>query len=189
LGYYVKEASHKYNGGDFNAIMYQLMMCGGCGQGGLAVLLRGTHGNFFVLEDFYPGSIAMCVIPKGVPTEIEAELREAERCASIGAYRAGTALLRSALEKALKLNGYTSQANLKQRIDAAHADEIITAARKERAQQNIRVLGNDILHDAWREVKSDEYEAAHDYTQRILEDFYDHRAEVEKILKAQSRIP
>jgi hypothetical protein len=40
-------------------------------------------------------------------------------------------------------------------------------------------LGNDVLHDDWREVLPGEYEDAHKYTQRILEDFYDDRPTVE----------
>jgi hypothetical protein len=158
-------------------------------MGGVAVLHKTSSGNMTVMSDFFPPCADMCEIPKGVPVDIKAEVREAEKCASIGAYRGATALLRSALEKALKANGYTTQANLKQRIDAAYADEIITAARKERAQQNIRVLGNDVLHEDWRAVDVEEYDLAHDYTQRILEDFYDHRVEVEKQLKAKKRIP
>jgi hypothetical protein len=46
---------------------------------------------------------------------------------------------------------------------------------------------SDILHDDWREVKQDEYEEAHHYAQRILEDLYDDRTTVETILKAKGR--
>ena len=35
------------------------------------------------------------------------EYREAELCTSVGAWRGASALLRSALEKTLKANGYT----------------------------------------------------------------------------------
>jgi len=44
------------------------------------------------------------------------------------------------------------------------------------------------LHDEWREVKEEEVNAAHHYTQRILEDFYDERDSVEEILKEKGRI-
>jgi len=73
------------------------------------------------------------------------------------------------------------------RIEAAADDGVITQARKTRAHENIRVLGNDILHDDWREVLQDEYEEAHHYAQRILEDLYDDRVTVEKILTAKKR--
>ena len=108
-------------------------------------------------------------------------------CASVGAYRGASALLRSVLEKALTLNGYTD-GNLKTRIDAAAADGVITAARQQRAHDDIRVLGNDVLHDEWREVKEDEYAQAHHYTQRILEDFYDDRATTVKLLTTKGRL-
>jgi len=48
-------------------------------------------------------------------------------------------------------------------------------------------LGNDVLHEDWREVTEDEYNDAHKYAQRILEDFYDHRPTVEAQLGALKR--
>jgi hypothetical protein len=50
------------------------------------------------------------------------------------------------------------------------------------------VLGNDVLHDDWRDVQEEEVIAAHQYTQRILEDLYDDRVTVENILIANNRI-
>jgi len=49
-------------------------------------------------------------------------------------------------------------------------------------------LATMFLHDDWREITAAEVEAAHHYTQRILEDFYDNRSEVEKVLIAKKRI-
>ena len=66
---------------------------------------------------------------------------------------------------------------------------MITETRKKRAHENIRVLGNDVLHDEWREVRQDEFEEAWKYSQRILEDFYDDRPTVEERLKGKGRIP
>jgi uncharacterized membrane protein YebE (DUF533 family) len=126
-------------------------------------------------------------MPNGTPAGISAEYREAELCASTGAWRGASALLRSALEKTLSENGYVG-GPLAARIDAAAADGVITAARKQRAHDDVRVLGNDVLHDAWRVVTEEEYSAAHHYVQRIVEDFYDHRAEVEAALKAAGRM-
>lgn len=74
------------------------------------------------------------------------------------------------------------------RIDDAAADGVITAARQKRAHDDVRVLGNDVLHEPWREVSPKEYEGARYYVQRILEDFYDSRAEVEATLVAKGRI-
>jgi hypothetical protein len=65
---------------------------------------------------------------------------------------------------------------------------VITAARQRRAHDEVRSLGNDVLHDEWRPVSEDEYEQAHHYVQRVIEDFYDHRAEVETLLVAKGRI-
>jgi hypothetical protein len=147
-----------------------------------------------VLEDFYPFSIDTAPLPNGVPPDIQAEFREAERCASFGANRAASALFRSVLEKTLKANGYTKSSDpslrdLQKRIDAASADGVITDARRKRAHEDIRSLGNDVLHDDWREITDEEVESSHRYTQRILEDLYDDRITVEAILVAKKRIP
>lgn len=69
--------------------------------------------------------------------------------------------------------------------DVAAKDRIITETRQKRAHENIRVLGNDILHDDWREVLQEEFAEAHKYAQRIREDFYDDRPTVETRLTAQ----
>ena len=132
-------------------------------------------------------------LPKTVPKDIEAEFREAEHCASQRFNRAASALFRSVLEKALKANGYTkgndpSLRDLQKRIDAAASDGVITQARQQRAHQDIRALGNDVLHEDWREVSDEEVEDSHRYTQRILEDLYDDRATVEKILVAKGKL-
>jgi len=99
----------------------------------------------------------------------------------------GSALLRSTLEKTLSANGY-KKGTLAERIDEAAADGAITAARSKRAHDDIRVLGNDILHDDWRAVTEDEFDQAHHYAQRILEDFYDDRPSVEALLIAKGRL-
>jgi hypothetical protein len=62
-------------------------------------------------------------------------------------------LLRSTLEKTLKANGYT-KGNLKEKIEAAAADGVITAPRERRAHSEVRVLGNDVLHDEYRPVSA-----------------------------------
>ena len=101
--------------------------------------------------------------------------------------QAASALFRSALEKTLKANGYTDRGNVQDRIDHACGDGVITAARKERATK-IRVLGNDVLHDEWREVTAEEATLAHHYVQRVLEDFYDDRETTERVLRKAKRI-
>jgi hypothetical protein len=58
-----------------------------------------------------------------------------------------------------------------------------------RAHEDIRVLGNDVLHDQWREINSSEFEISHRYTQRILEDLYDDRPSVLKLLASKGRKP
>jgi hypothetical protein len=73
---------------------------------------------------------------------------------------------------------------------AASEDGVITETRKKRAHENIRVLGNDILHDDGREVKQEEeFDEAQKYSQRVLEDFYDDRPTVEARLRSKGRIP
>jgi hypothetical protein len=96
-------------------------------------------------------------------------------------------MLRSTLEKLLKVNGY-NKGSLASKIDEAAADGVITESRKKKAHEDVRVLGNDILHDEWRAVTADEFSLAHHYVQRVIEDFYDDRSSVEAILISKNRI-
>lgn len=180
--------SHGWHDAGPHFELYRLYRCSGCNRGAVAEfhnMVQNTDDA--VLIAFDPASIRTEPLPADSPADVVAEFREAEQCATARAYRGGTALLRSALEKTLKANGYTS-GNLKQKIDAAAADGVITAARKQRAHDDVRVLGNEVVHDEWRVVSEDEFVAAHLYTQRIVEDFYKHRAEVVSVLRAAGRI-
>lgn len=166
-----------------------LLRCSNCSSPALAHIACGKSTQVgAVLLSFYPReSYPPADLPEGVPDDVVHELREAERCATANAWRAGSAMLRSALEKTLIANGYTA-GSLYERIEAAAADQVITAARKRRAHDEIRVLGNDVLHDPWRSVTQDEFALAHHYAQRVLEDFYDDRETVEMTLRASQRL-
>ena len=180
-------ASHQHAGRAYSRVLYILMRCAGCHRGGLAKIHDNGQVVEGALEVFYPISVENVGIPNSVPAGMRAEFREAELCAASGAWRGASALLRSTLEKVLKANGYV-KGSLESKIDEAAADGVITDARRKRAHDDIRVLGNDVLHDEWRQVKEEEVTAAHQYAQRILEDFYDDRASVEAILVAKKRI-
>ena len=145
------------------------------------------HYTKGVLGRLLPRTVDSLSLPSAVPDGINREFREAEVCGSVEAWRGGSALLRSTLEKTLRANGY-EKGNLTERIDQAAADGAITAARSKRAHDDIRVLGNDILHDDWRAVTENEFDQAHHYAQRILEDFYDDRPSVEALLIAKGRL-
>jgi uncharacterized protein DUF4145 len=186
-GTIIVNANHNFQGGNYSRILYVLMRCASCHRGGLATIHDSGNVAQGALESFFPISIENAAIPTGVPQGIAAEFREAELCAAFGAYRGASALLRSTLEKPLKANGYM-KGSLEGKIDEAASDGVITEARRKRAHDDIRVLGNDVLHDEWREVKEEEVSGAHQYIQRILEDFYDDRASVESILAAKGRI-
>jgi Domain of unknown function (DUF4145) len=193
-GVHIVEGSHAYNGNNYQRVLYVFSHCVRCGRGGIATVPDNGNSATAVLEDFYPLSVDTAPLPSAVPPEIQNEFREAERCAAFGANRAASALFRSVLEKTLKLNGYTrsndsSFKDLQKRIDAAAADGVITDARRRRAHDEIRSLGNDVLHDDWREVAAEEVEDSHRYTQRILEDLYDDRSTVETLLRAKNRLP
>jgi hypothetical protein len=155
---------------------------------------RGLHSDNYghghaKLIKFYPTTIDVHSLPKDVPPDIRKEFGEAELCASVQAWRSASAMLRSVLEKTLKENGYDNRSdNLQRRIDQAATDGIITEARAKRAHDNIRVPGNDILHDVWREVTQEEFDDAHLYSQRILEDFYDDRPTIVTLLIAKGRL-
>lgn len=186
--------SYTYKGKAYSRAFHVFSQCVRCERGGLAVILDDGDVANSVLESFLPPSIDAAIVPSLVPSDILAEFREAEKCASFGANRAASALFRSVLEKTLKANGYTTKSDpslrdLQKRIDAAAADLVITDVRRKKAHNEIRSLGNDVLHDEWREVTDDEVQSAHRYAQRILEDFYDDRPTVEAILAATKRLP
>lgn len=168
-----------------NAV-YRFLVCSGCNRAGVALLHIGG-GSELRLARFWPNEIPTTTLPRGLPNGIEREYREAELCASSEAWRGASALVRSVLEKTLKANGYT-KGSLEDKIDQAAVDGVITEARKKRAHDDIRVLGNEVVHDEWRQVTAEEVEVALRYAQRILEDLYDDRAEVEKILIGRGRI-
>lgn len=195
LGYTGKQVEdHQFRGTTCNRIIYRLFRCSVCNRGGLAKLHDSGAEMIAGLEWFYPSTPNPAALPSDVPTELVREVREAETAASVSALRAASALLRSALEKTLKANGYVkgndrTLTDLQRRIDAAAADGIITDARRRKAHDDIRALGNDVLHDDWREVTVEEFDTAHHYIQRILEDFYDDRTSVEAILIAKKRLP
>lgn len=185
---------HTYNGVNYQRVLYIFSYCARCGRGGLAIVPDNGGPQNAVLEAFYPVSADAAPLPNSVPQDIQAEFREAEKCSAHGLNRAASALFRSVLEKTLKANGYVkgndpSLTDLQKRIDAAAADGVITDARRKRAHDEIRSLGNDVLHDDWRVVDNAELEEAHRYMQRILEDLYDDRPTVEAILKAKGKLP
>ncbi len=188
LGHVLINYSHYYGPSIYSRILYTLLRCAGCGRGGLAKIHDNGNENDAALEWFFPNSLELSELPDAVPAEIEADFREAETCASFGAKRGASALIRSALEKALKASGYVKR-SLEANIDDAASDGVITDARKQKAHEDVRVLGNDVLHDAWREVTDEEVELAIHYTQRVLEDLYDDRNSVENILLAKKRLP
>lgn len=179
--------AHWYADQVYVLVRYRLLRCAGCGRGGMAKL-HVQRGGDVTLESFLPTTIEQLVLPEtSIPLGIVSEFREAERCSSIGAYRAASALFRSVLEKTLNANGYV-RGNLYERINTAIEDGIITATRGKRAHDDVRVLGNDVLHDEWREVSAEEVEKAHRYVQRILEDLYDDRSTVESQLIVKERL-
>jgi hypothetical protein len=185
---------HVSDGRTFQRWTYVLSQCAGCGLGGFAAVSDNGSGLDTYLDDFYPFSIDSATLPPAVPADIQTEFREAEKCQGLGMNRAGSALFRSVLEKTLKANGYTkgndpSLRDLQKRIDAAAADGVITQARQKKAHDDIRALGNDVLHDDWRVVTDAEVEDSHRYNQRILEDLYDDRPTVEAILISKGRLP
>ena len=190
---------HTYENRQFSRILWQFFRCNVCSRGGVAKLHDGGGSQTALLESFHPVAVEHLSLPPRVPDDVSKEFREAELVASLGAYRAASALLRSVLEKVLAKNGYVEvdavgengkgfkSKSLKHRINAAADDGVITESRRKRAQENIRVLGNDILHDEWRVVEESEYEDAHLYSQRILEDLYDDRDTVESVLNTKQR--
>ena len=186
-GIVIVDGQHFFEGTPCSRVLYMLMRCAGCGRGGLAKVHDQGNVSNGKLEWFFPTSIEQAKLPPGVPAGVESEYREAELCASIGAWRAASGLMRSTLEKLLRANGYV-KGSLADRIDTAAKDGVITEARRRRAHDEVRVLGNDVLHDEWREVGADEALLAHHYVQRVAEDLYDDRPSVEAVLIVNGRL-
>ena len=199
LGTVIINGSHQFGAITYSRILWQFFRCNVCNRGAVAKLHDNGGSGTVTLEDFIPRAIEKAPLPPSVPTDIVNEFREAENDASHGAYRSASAMLRSVLDKTLRKNGYDEveytddkgtkkkSSSLLHRIDAAADDGVITETRKKRAHENIRVLGNDILHDDWREVLQEEFDEAQKYAQRILEDLYDDRATVDARLTAKGR--
>jgi len=187
FGSIVQDGLHAFRGQDYARTIYVLMRCAVCGRGGLAQIHANDRVADGVLGEFFPVAVEFASLPSGVPAGIEAEFREAERDLAFGSSRSASTMFRSALEKVLKANGYAA-GDLYSKIDATAADGVITAALQQSAHDDIRVLGNDVLHDEWREVTAEEAERAHHYAQRIIEAFYDQRPVVEKVLRAKERL-
>jgi Domain of unknown function (DUF4145) len=190
----IQEGQHHINNWPYLRKLYVLSQCASCHRGGFACISDQGSPHVTFLNDFYPFSIDCAKLPVGVPKDIQAEFREAEACQGLGLNRAASALFRSVLEKTLKANGYTkgndpSLRDLQKRIDAAAGDGVITQARQKKAHEDIRALGNDVLHEDWREVTDEEVEDSHRYTQRTLEDLYDDRPTVEAMLVIKKRLP
>ncbi|HET6841816.1 MAG TPA: DUF4145 domain-containing protein [Candidatus Angelobacter sp.] len=200
LGTVIIDRSHQYGGQMYSRILWQFFRCNVCSRGAVGKIHDNGNSQMAILGDFFPSAIEKAVLPPSVPQDIVCEFRESELDATQGAYRSASALLRSVLEKTLKKNGYDEveiKANsgspkkstkLIDRIDAAAEDGVITETRRKKAHENIRVLGNDVLHDDWREVKQEEFAEGHKYAQRILEDLYDDRPTVEAQLTARGRL-
>ena len=186
LGHHVEAERHEFRNKPYPYFHWRLLRCSNCGGGAMALFHDGRQSEEPALDRILPRGRALANLPKGVPEGARKEYREAEMCASAGAMRAASALVRSTLEKTLKANGYTS-GSLQAKIDAAAADGVITEARKTKAHSDIRVLGNEVVHDEWRAIDEEEVESALHYAQRVLEDLYDDRASVEAILTAKGR--
>lgn len=189
FGSIIANRSHTtQTGHEYSRAIYQLMQCGGCGRGALATIYCGGQVKNGKLVDFYPFARAWANLPTDTPDDIAQEFREAELCAAVDANRAASVMFRSALEKTLTANGYKS-GNLKSRINDAAKDGLITESRKSRAHEDIRSLGNDVLHEPWRPVDDVSVEVAHKFTQRVIEDFYDDRATAKKLLQDKGKLP
>ncbi len=186
FGSIILDKEHSYNNVGYPRIIYKLLRCTVCNRPGVAKLHAGNNYITAVLESFWPKSLPLEKIPDNTPQDISKELREAELCISVEAWRGAAALLRSALEKTLLANGYCDR-NLYQKIESAGTDGTITSARRQRAQDLVRTLGNDVLHEEWMEVTEQEVEDAHRYVARVIEDFYDDRDTVVKVLLEKGR--
>jgi hypothetical protein len=187
-GSIIVNSGYNHQGTPYSRIIYKLLRCAVCERAGVAkVAVNNEYATGSALVWFWPTSQLVAKLPTGIPEGVSKEYREAEICMSVEAWRGAAALLRSALEKTLMANGY-DESDLYKKIEAAGIDGVITSARRQRAHDLVRTLGNDVLHDEWRDVTQQEAEDAHHYVGRVIEDLYDDRTAVEKVLVAKSRL-
>jgi|SRR3972149_2478383 len=175
---------------------YRIYRCAGCGMGGFAKVIYGGSvssypGSYRRLIYFFPECGSRLPLPKAVPSGIVNEFREGENCLGHECLRAAAGMFRSVLDKTMRANGYKTpkEKQLYDQIEAAAADGVITEARKIRAHNEIRVLGNDVLHDDWQLIPREDVEASRHYCQRILEDLYDDRPSVLVLIRKAGRTP
>lgn len=197
LGVVISKESKQYSRTDEKVdVHFRLFRCAGCGRGALGcVLMKNERANYpneiRKLVWFEPESKEQLPLPKDTPKGIVYEFREGEHCMGTNALRAAAGMFRSVLDKTMRANGYKTKkgTSLATQVDEAANDGVITAARKRRAHDDIRVLGNDVLHDDWHKIPEEDVQAARHYTQRILEDFYDDRESVLTLLRDARRVP
>jgi hypothetical protein len=189
LGELTLNKDHYHEKGYFSRIGWFLFRCAACHSGAMAKIHANDDFRRGEMESFWPLAGITNPLPKETPGEIKKEYREAEKCYSVGAYRAASAMVRSVLEKTLKLNGYKNDdSGLQKKIELAATEGVITSARAERAKEKIKILGDDVLHDQYRDVTSEEAGESLHYAQRILEDLYDERTHVEMVLHDKKRL-
>jgi len=178
---------HAFEGKPFTRIIYKLYRCAGCGRGALAKVYCNGNLQDGVIAELIPYSAEVAKLPSDTPADIKAEYDEALKCFSAGAFRAASAMARSVLEKILKANGYNER-DLYNKIEAAAKDGLLTDSRRKRAQDDVKSLGNDVLHDTWIQIPEADATKALHYAQRIMEDFYDNRTEVLAVLAQKNRL-
>ena len=115
---------HDFEEVGYPRTIYKFLRCTVCSRPGVAKLHSGNAYTTSVLESFWPGHLPKQTIPDCVPKPIVNELREAELCMSVEAWRGAAALLRSALEKTLLSNGY-QEPNLYKKLKPQEKMELL----------------------------------------------------------------
>lgn len=180
----------------YNRVISTSCECTGCRRGGMAESYHSSK-NQSELIDFYPYELKHKELPESLPREIRKEFKEAEICYGHKAYRASSAMARSTLEKVLKLSGYEDvddntgydRMGLKKKIEEATSDHILTKAREKQVHDDIKVLGDEVVHRPWREISKEEVESSLKYVLWIIHDLYDDRSTVEAELQRLGRLP
>ncbi len=182
--------------GQWFTTFFLFYQCNSCNHGGMGkFILKDLEKEIKMSNiksfEFYPDVLPSVGLPEDTPEGIKNEFREAEKCLQLGCLRAAAGLFRSVLDKTFRANGLHTkkESNLYQQIEAATREGILTASRRRRAHDDIRVLGNDVLHDEWHAIPEDDVLAAQHYAQRIIEDFYDDRESVTQQLREAGRLP
>ena len=175
---------NKYYGLFTGSITFLLLKCVTCSLGALGIIYEDLDSEIKVLVDFYPKVKKITKLPDDTPEDISSEFKSAENCANIEEYRPAATMLRSTIEKVLNNHGY-NEWRLSDNLKNLQKDRLITAPLARKNKLVVKILGDQVLHQKWREVDEKEYLTAREYALDLIKAFY---SDVEGVALERERL-